>query len=195
MPAYPAFVQVVSSESHIAVPEGSLFRRHSYDLRFHTRGPRRWLPDARAPLDSGGKPYVVVFLRSCPVCEKARARCLRCQPHGRAMLVQATAPIVVDPAQKWQPRRCVPRTIREYTTLRNRIYQAERMKKHPRGRKRKDGRGPVRLVRKIRERVVMLQDASLGGTVRVELEAAQLRDLDMLDLALGRRCRQRAQGS
>lgn len=195
MHAYPAFVQVVSSESHIAVPEGALFRRHSYDLRFHTRGPRRWLPDSRSPLDSGGVPYVVVFLQKCPVCEKARSRCIRCQPHGRAMLVPSTAPIVVDPAQKWQPRRCVPRTIREYATLRNRLYQADRLKKNPRGGKNKDGRGPVRLVRKIRERAVMLQDAAAAGTVRVELEAAQLRDLDALDLALGRRSRQRAQGS
>jgi len=181
---YPSYIQVVSDETHIVVPAGSLWRRHSYNLSFQTRGPRTWLPDTRLPL-GGSRPYQVVFLVECPACEKAR--CARCKPHGRPRLVPVTAPVIVDPAQRWQTRRCVPQTAAELAKERWKVYQATHRKTSPRRGKRRDGRGPIALVRKIRQRQLLLMGDALAATLRDEVIEAQLRDLDALEQAIARR--------
>lgn len=182
MSEYPSYLQVVSDETHIVVP--ALWRRHSYNLCFQTRGPRSWLPDTRVPL-GGSRPYQVVFLAECPAC--AKTRCPRCKPHGRPRLVPVTAPVIVDPAHQWQSKRCVPQTADELARERWKTYQAAHRKTSPRRGKRRDGRGPIALVRKIRQRQMLLMGDALEAALRDEVVEAQLRDLDTLEQALARR--------
>ena len=141
---------------------------------------------SRHPAAAGGsRPYQVVFLVECPACEKAR--CARCKPHGRPRLVPVTAPVIVDPAQRWQTRRCVPQTAAELAKERWKVYQATHRKTSPRRGKRRDGRGPIALVRKIRQRQLLLMGDALAATLRDEVIEAQLRDLDALEQAIARR--------
>ena len=45
----------------------------------------------------------------------------------------------------------------------------------------------MKIIRKIRERIDMLADPSLSEAMRIELEAAQVRDFDLLEQAISRR--------
>lgn len=186
MAQYPDFLQIVSCEEHIVVPQGVLYRRHSYDLDFFKRGPRKWLPNTRMPLQEPTGPYCVVFLTEC-TCWEMRSRCYRCKRAGHPVLCATTAPIIVDAAQKWQPRRCVPQTVKDLIRTRNRKYQRDTLDLRRRYWKVCDGRGPVKIIRKIRERIDMLADPSLSEAMRIELEAAQVRDFDLLEQAISRR--------
>lgn len=133
------------------------------------------------------RPYLVLFLAECLTCAAAGSRCAGCKPLGRPRLVPVTAPVVIDPGQRWQPKSCVPMAIAQFNRVRWQAYTATHRRKVPRRGKTRDGRGPITLIRKLRERHEMLTRGDGIEAVRFELIAAQVRDFEMLELAISRR--------